>query len=144
AADEHRKPVAILQDLPGPKIRIGTFQNGPVHLVAGEGFTLTTEPVPGDRARVSVNYARLADEVRPGQRLLLADGLVELGIEAVEPPDIRCKVLLGGPLSDHKGVAVPRGAPGIAAFTEEDRELLLEGARYGRGHGRPVLCPKPG
>ena len=131
AADALGKPVAILQDLPGPKIRIGTFQHGPVHLRADEEFTLTTEPVPGDRTRVSVNYAHLSDEVRPGQRLLLADGLVELRIEAVEKPDIRCKVLLGGMLSDHKGVAVPRGAAGIAAFTEKDRDLLLEGLGMG-------------
>ncbi len=131
AADDLGKPVAILQDLPGPKIRIGTFQHGPVHLGVGDGFTLTTEPVPGSRTRVSVNYARLPEEVRPGQRLLLADGLVELGIEAVEPPVIRCKVLLGGQLSDHKGITVPRGAPGINAFTEKDGELLLDGIDMG-------------
>lgn len=131
AADDLGKPVAILQDLPGPKIRIGTFRHGPVHLGAGEDFTLTTEPVPGDRARVSVNYARLPEEIRPGQRLLLADGLVELRIDAVEPPEIRCKVLLGGALSDHKGITVPRGAKGINAFTEKDRELLLEGLDMG-------------
>lgn len=131
AADDLGKPVAILQDLPGPKIRIGTFQHGPVHLGAGDDFTLTTEPVPGSRARVSVNYAGLTDEVQPGQRLLLADGLVELRIEAVEPPEIRCKVLLGGSLSDHKGITVPRGAKGINAFTAKDQELLLEGLDMG-------------
>ncbi|MDE2825112.1 MAG: pyruvate kinase [Gemmatimonadota bacterium] len=131
AADDLGKPVAILQDLPGPKIRIGTFQHGPVHLGAGDDFTLTTSPVPGSRARVSVNFAGLPEEVRPGQRLLLADGLVELRIEAVEPPDIRCKVILGGSLSDHKGITVPRGATGINAFTEKDRELLLEGLDMG-------------
>lgn len=131
AADDLGKPVAILQDLPGPKIRIGTFQHGPVQLDAGDDFTLTTEPVPGSRASVSVNYAGLPKEVRPGPRLLLADGLVELHIEAVEPPDIRCKVLLGGSLSDHKGITVPRGAKGINAFTDKDRELLLEGLDMG-------------
>ena len=131
AAAELGKPVAILQDLPGPKIRIGTFGNGPVRLEAGDRFTLTTAPVAGDRNRVTVNYARLAGEVHPGQRLLLADGLVELNIETVKPPDIRCKVLLGGTLSDHKGITVPRGATGIAAFTHKDQELLLEGLDMG-------------
>lgn len=131
AADDLGKPVAILQDLPGPKIRIGTFQHGPVRLGVGDDFSLTTKPVPGDRARVSVNYTRLPEDVRPGQRLLLADGLVELRIEAVEPPEIRCKVLLGGSLSDFKGITVPRGATGINAFTEKDRELLLEGLDMG-------------
>ena len=67
------KPLAILQDLPGPKIRIGTFQDGPIHLSAGSSFTLTTEQTPGDQQRVSVNYPLLADEVSPGQHLLLAD-----------------------------------------------------------------------
>lgn len=131
AAEELGKPVAVLQDLPGPKIRIGTFKNGPVQLGVGERFTLTTESVPGDHTRVSVNYAHLTGEVHPGQNLLLADGLIELSIEAVEPPDIRCKVLLGGSLSDHKGITVPRGATGIAAFTEKDRCLLLEGLDMG-------------
>lgn len=131
AADDLGKPVAILQDLPGPKIRIGTFQHGPVRLGVGDDFSLTAEPVPGDRARVSVNYTGLPNEVRPGQRLLLADGLIELRIEAVEPPEIRCKVLLGGSLSDYKGITVPRGATGINAFTEKDRELLLEGLDMG-------------
>ena len=78
-----------------------------------------------------MNYAHLTGEVHPGQNLLLADGLIELSIEAVEPPDIRCKVLLGGSLSDHKGITVPRGATGIAAFTEKDRCLLLEGLDMG-------------
>lgn len=131
AAGDLGKPVAVLQDLPGPKIRIGTFRDGPVTLGAGEELTLTTDYVPGDRTRVPVNYAQLADEVRAGQRLLLADGLVELHIQAVEPPDIRCKVLLGGILSDHKGITVPRGASGIAAFTEKDRDLLVEGLDMG-------------
>ncbi len=131
AADDVGKPVAVLQDLPGPKIRIGKFKDGPVRLGVGDGFTLTADPVPGDRTRVSVNYARLADEVRSGQRLLLADGVVELRIEAVEPPEIRCRVLLGGTLSDHKGITVPRGATGIAAFTENDRDLLLAGLDMG-------------
>lgn len=131
AAGDLGKPVAVLQDLPGPKIRIGTFRDGPVALGAGEEITLTTDRVPGDRTRIPVNYAQLADEVRAGQRLLLADGLVELRIQAVDPPDIRCKVLLGGILSDHKGITVPRGASGIAAFTEKDRDLLVEGLDMG-------------
>jgi len=131
AAVELGKPVAVLQDLPGPKIRIGTFEDGPVQLGAGDAFALTTDPVCGDRTRVSVNYARLAEEVRPGQRLLLADGLVELAIETVVPPDIRCRVVLGGSLSDHKGITVPRGTKGIDAFTEKDRGLLMEGLGMG-------------
>ena len=128
---ETGKPLAILQDLPGPKIRIGTFQDGPIQLMVGSRFTLTTEQAPGDRSRVSVNYPLLADEVRPGQHLLLADGLVELQIDEVFPPEIHCTVLLGGPLSNQKGVSVPHGALSISAFTERDRSLLIEGLSMG-------------
>ena len=125
------KPIAILQDLPGPKIRIGTFQAGPIHLSVGAHFILTTEEVNGDKRRVSVNYKRLAEEVNPGQHLLLADGIIELHIDAVEPPEIHCTVILGGPLSNQKGISVPRGALSISAFTDRDRELLLEGIDMG-------------
>ncbi len=125
------KPIAILQDLPGPKIRIGTFQAGLIHLSVGAHFTLTTEEVNGDKRRVSVNYNRLAEEVNPGQHLLLADGIIELQIDAVEPPEIHCTVILGGPLSNQKGSSVPRGALSISAFTDRDRELLLAGIDMG-------------
>jgi len=131
AAEDLAKTVAVLQDLPGPKIRIGKFKDRAVYLRVGERFNLTTAPVLGDKNSVSVNYSQLAEEVCPGQRLLLADGMIELNIEAVEPPNIRCKVLLGGLLSDHKGITVPRGAMGIAAFTGKDRTLLLEGLNMG-------------
>lgn len=125
------KPLAILQDLPGPKLRIGTFTDGSIELAVGDKFTLTTEPVSGDTRCVSVNYDKLADEVKPGDHLLLADGIIELEIEAVEPPEIHCSVLLGGTLSNQKGISVPRGALSIAAFTEKDRSLLLDGIEMG-------------
>jgi pyruvate kinase len=125
------KPVAILQDLPGPKIRLGAFREGTIQLSTGDQFTITTAEVLGDQQRVSVSYARLADEVRPGQTLLLADGTVELKIEAVTPPDIRCRVIVGGVLSNHKGVAVPRGTLSVSAFTEQDRVHLLTGLDMG-------------
>ncbi|MBI2358052.1 MAG: pyruvate kinase, partial [Deltaproteobacteria bacterium] len=106
---ELEKSVAILQDLPGPKIRIGSFRNGSIRLHAGDRFILTAEEVPGDRERASVNYPRLPEEVRSGQTILLADGTVELQVESVAPPDIICRVIVGGALSEHKGVTVPRG-----------------------------------
>ena len=79
------KPVAILQDLPGPKIRLGAFQQETILLRAEERFTITTADIVGDQQRVSVNYPQFAMEVRPGQTLLLADGTVELAIEEVSP-----------------------------------------------------------
>lgn len=130
-AAEVGKPVAILQDLPGPKLRLGAFQEGTVHLSSGDRFTITTAEVSGDQQSVSVNYPRFADEVRPGQTLLLADGTVELKIEAVAPPEIQCRVVVGGALSSHKGVAVPRGTLSVSAFTEQDRLHLLAGLEMG-------------
>ena len=130
-AAEVGKPVAILQDLPGPKIRIGTFRDGSIQLSMGGRFTLTTADVPGDQERVSVNYPQLPSEIRPGQTLLLADGMIELQIEAVAPPEIHCRVVLGGALSSRKGVTVPRGALSLAAFTEQDQTLLLSGLKMG-------------
>ena len=115
------KPVAILQDLPGPKIRLGAFQQEPISLRAEERFTITTADIVGDQQRVSVNYPQFAMEVRPGQTLLLADGTVELAIEEVSPPDIHCRVVLGGELSSHKGISVPRGTLTLPAFTTEDQ-----------------------
>lgn len=125
------KPLGILADLPGPKIRISNFGDGSVSLKIGDPFTLTTVPVKGDRRRVSVNYPLLAHEVRPGQHLLLADGIVELRIDAVAPPDIHCTVVLGGTLSNQKGLSVPRGGLSLSAFTEQDRVLFRHGLDMG-------------
>lgn len=130
-ATELGKPVAILQDLPGPKIRLGTFRHGAVQLRAGDRFIITTAAVEGDVRRVSVNYPQLADEVAAGQTLLLADGAVELQIDRVMPPEIHCRVVVGGELSNHKGVTVPRGALNLSAFTREDRVHVQTGLDMG-------------
>ncbi len=130
-AAELGKPVAILQDLPGPKIRLGKFRDGSIELSNGDLFTLTTERFEGDQGRASVNYSKLATEVRAGQTVLLADGNVELKIESVSKSEIHCRVISGGVLSNHKGVNVPRGAFSIGAFTPQDRKLLLAGLETG-------------
>ncbi len=130
-AAELGKPVAILQDLPGPKIRLGVFRGGKIELSNGDLFTLTTEWVEGDQTRASVNYPKLATEVRRGQTILLADGNVELKIDSVSKSEIHCRVISGGVLSNHKGVNVPRGALSIGAFTVQDRKLLLAGLETG-------------
>jgi pyruvate kinase len=130
-AEEIEKPVAILQDLPGPKIRLGVFKDGSVELRAGDRFCLTAAEVPGDHTRASVNYSKLPDEVRPGQSILLADGTVELEAESVSPPNIVCRVVLGGVLTSQKGVNVVGGTSSRRAFTERDAELLLCGIAAG-------------
>jgi len=130
-AEEMEKPVAILQDLPGPKIRLGVFKDGSVELHAGDRFCLTADDVPGDCNRASVNYSKLPDEVSRGQSILLADGTVELEVESVIPPNIVCRVVLGGTLTSHKGVSVIGGASNLRAFTERDQKLLLCGVQAG-------------
>ena len=102
-AEEIEKPVAILQDLPGPKIRLGIFKDGSVELHAGDRFCLTADEVPGDCSRASVSYSKLPEEVSRGQSILLADGTVELEVESVTPPNIVCRVVLGGTLQATKG-----------------------------------------
>jgi pyruvate kinase len=130
-AEETGKPVAILQDLPGPKIRLGVFKDGSVELHAGDRFRLTTEEVPGDHEHASVSYSKLPDEVGPGQSILLADGTVELEVESVTRSEIVCRVVLGGVLTSHKGVSVVGGASSLRAFTERDQKLLLCGLEAG-------------
>ncbi|HXV78740.1 MAG TPA: pyruvate kinase [Candidatus Binatia bacterium] len=129
--EELKKPVAILQDLPGPKIRIGSFKENSVQLHAGETFTLTTDEVPGDERRVSVSYDRLPEELRKDQTILLADGAIEFKVENIKSREIDCRVIVGGSLSSHKGVNVPRGAVNLAAFTDKDREFLSVGLEMG-------------
>ena len=93
------KPVAILQDLQGPKIRVGMIANGLVQLQPGQQFILTSDQVPGDQNRASVSLESLPQEVKVGHPILLADGNIELRVERVAPPDIYCRVVVGGPLS---------------------------------------------
>ena len=130
-AKELKKPVAILQDLPGPKIRIGTFEQKSIQLRTGAIFTLTTADVIGDERRVSVTYDRLPQELRKDQTILLADGAVELRVENLKPREIDCRVIVGGALSSRKGVNVPRGAVNLSAFTDKDREFLSIGMDMG-------------
>lgn len=113
------KVVAVLGDLCGPKIRIGTFASGPIELVAGQRFMLTHEAVLGDSARVSMSYP-LASDLRPGDILLLDDGLLRLRVERVLAPEVTCVVESGGPLSDKKGINIPGVALSVPSFTEKD------------------------
>ena len=103
-SNDVNKPVAILQDLQGPKIRIGTFKDGPVSLSEGKKFTLTTSPIAGNAERVSVSYPEFAEDVRAGDTILLDDGLINLTVDEVNDTDVICTVKFGGILSDHKGL----------------------------------------
>lgn len=132
-ADEHRaavadiraaarragRPVAILGDLSGPKIRCGTFANGPVELAEGQGFTLTTREVPGDAREVWCTYP-LWKDLHEGDTVLLDDGLLRFRVSAVHGEDVDCIVEIGGTLSDRKGINVPGARLSTPALTEKD------------------------
>jgi pyruvate kinase len=125
------KPVAILQDLQGPKIRIGVIESGFVTLQPGQEFVLTANNVPGDAARVSVSLPSLPQEVKVGHPILLADGNIELRVERIAPPDIYCRVIVGGLLSSHKGINLPGSEVHVDSLTKKDREDILVGLEEG-------------
>jgi len=131
ASERLGKPVAILQDLAGPKIRVGKVREGGVELKGGQEFVLTVREILGDERGVSVNYPSLPKEVRPGDTILLADGQIDLQVLGIEGPDIRCRVVIGGTLTSHKGMNFPTGTIRASAFTEQDREDLLFGIKNG-------------
>jgi pyruvate kinase len=125
------KPIAILQDLQGPKIRLGTFVDGGVVLRRGDSFVLTTETVPGTAARASISYGGFAQDVKPGDRVLIDDGRIALDVEEVRGNDVMARVATGGVVKDHKGVNLPRTTLRLPALTEKDREDLAFGLRLG-------------
>ena len=128
---ELRLPLAILQDLQGPKIRLGTFQGGRAQLVKGAEFSLTTRPVVGTAALASTTYDRLPQDVKAGDRLLLVDGLIELTALEVGADTVRCRVVIGGEIGDHKGINLPGVAVSATAMTPKDREDLAFGISQG-------------
>jgi pyruvate kinase len=125
------RPVAILQDLAGPKIRTGPIAAGEVKLEPGQILTLTGREVPGDAVEVSVTYRDLPRDVRGGDTLLLADGALELKVAEVLSEDIRCRVVIGGPLSSHKGINLASRSIRAPALTDKDRDDLTFGILHG-------------
>jgi pyruvate kinase len=123
--------VAIMADLPGPKMRVGAIDPEPIDLRRGDAFTLTALDEPGTAERVSVSFKRLPLVVKPGDRLFLNDGLVQLKVDAVEADDVRCHVVVGGELRSKKGLNLPGIDLGISAFTEHDRACLAFALEHG-------------
>ncbi len=130
-ADRMKQPVAILQDLSGPKIRVGKVKEGGVELRRGENFFLTNQEIMGDERGVSVNYAPLPDEVKPGDTILLSDGTIELQVLKSDGQKIQCRVMVGGVLTSQKGVNFPTRSILASAFTEKDHQDLLFGIQHG-------------
>ncbi len=127
------QPVGILQDLQGPKIRLGRFENGSIILNKGDRYTLTSLPTPGTQEISAVTYDRLAQEVPEGATIMLDDGRVEMTVEAVDRPNqaLHCRVVVGGPLSNNKGVNFPGVYLSIKALTDKDRKDLTFGLDQG-------------
>lgn len=130
--EELGKPVAILLDTKGPEIRTGVLKDDKkVMLKEGENFVLTTEEIEGDEKRVSITYDGLIDDVEPGKRILIDDGLIELEVKSTTNNEITCTILNGGELGSRKGVNVPNVSVRLPALTEKDKEDIIFGVEQG-------------
>ncbi len=125
------RPVAILVDLAGPRVRVGAVVGGEVTLESGRRIVLTTRGVEGTSETVSITYHGLPGDVKPGDSVFLSDGTIELVVEEVTTEDVVCRVVVGGPLGSHKGLNVPARALRVAALSDQDRRDLAFGV--GRG-----------
>jgi pyruvate kinase len=121
---EYGRPIGILVDLQGPKLRVGKFANNPAALIKGETFTLDADPTPGDAARVELPHPEIFTAVEPGHALLLDDGKIRLVATAVEDRRIVTRVEVGGKLSDRKGVSLPDTTIPFSALAAKDRSDL--------------------
>ncbi len=124
------KSVAIIQDLAGPKIRIGRIKAGKIILHSGDNFILTDKPIVGNNQAVSVSYPGFSQEVRPGDSLLLADGALELEVIETDEHNVKCRVIIGGPLSSYKGVNIPSRSLKVLSLTEKDKQDLEFGLKH--------------
>ena len=126
-------PIPVLIDLCGPKIRIGKLRKEPLFLHRGDIVVLTTKEGK-DQSKIPVNYPNLHKEVKKGEVILLADGALRLKVKKVSGEDIICEVLVGGPLTSHKGVNLPHTKLSVPALTEKDKEdvkfAVEEGADF--------------
>src|SRR5262245_44461014 len=124
AARETGRRVAIMADLPGPKMRLGKIDPEPIYVLPGAHFTLTSEDVVGNAQRASTTFQQLPQVVKPGNRIFLNDGIVQLVVDRVAGNDVECTVVVGGELRSRKGLNLPGIDLGISAFTEHDRVCL--------------------
>ncbi|MCM2576519.1 pyruvate kinase [Streptomyces meridianus] len=131
ASEETGRSVGILADLQGPKIRLGTFCDGPVLLECGDDFTITVEDVQGDRSSCGTTHAGLPADVRTGELVLVDDGRVTLEVTGIDGPRVRTRVVEGGLVSDHKGLNLPGVAVSVPALSEKDVDDLRWALRAG-------------
>ena len=128
--------VTILQDLQGPKIRVGDLKDGKVTLLEGQTITFTTRPILGDHEVIPVDYTGFTRNVQPGGRILLSDGQMELQVSEVSEESVKARVILGGILTPRKGINLPGVRLDVPCFTEKDESDL----QFGMAHGIDVVA----
>jgi pyruvate kinase len=132
AAKKRNRMTPIIADLQGPKIRTGRLEGGqPVILLAGAGVRLTNQPVLGNAAVISIDYPTLAEDVNPGDRILINDGAIELRVTGIEAEDVICEIVSGGLLAERKGVNVPSATLKLPSITSKDKEDLRFALKHG-------------
>src|ERR687894_3088909 len=124
ASDRTGRAVAVLADLQGPKIRLGTFADGPVQWETGSRVCITVDDAEGTAERVSAAYKGLAADAKVGDRLLIDDGKLALSVVGIDGPDVWCLVVEGGEVSNNKGLSLPGVAVSVPALSEKDEEDL--------------------
>ncbi len=127
---EKNIPLPILLDTKGPEFRIRTFKEGKIFLREGDRFTFTTEEIEGDETRVSVSYKNICKDMVPGDRILLNNGLMVFEVESVCEPDVVCKVVIGGELSNRKSMFFPEKQLDLVYLSEQDKADLLFGIQH--------------
>jgi pyruvate kinase len=125
------KRLAIMADLPGPKMRIGKLESEPIELSSRDKLTLTSETIIGNEKRISVSFERLPAVVKPGDIIFLNDGIIQIKVESVDGSEVHCEVLVGGELRSHKGLNLPGIELGIRAFTDHDYECMKSALENG-------------
>jgi pyruvate kinase len=136
ASDDAGAGIAVLADLQGPKIRLGTFEAGQADLMQGQIFTITTRAVPGDAEICSTTYAGLPHDVREGDEILIDDGHITLQAVKITSTDVVCKVLVGGRISNNKGINLPGVVVSVPALSDKDVEDL----RWALGAGVDIVA----
>ncbi|HEX9973038.1 MAG TPA: pyruvate kinase [bacterium] len=124
------KPIPILQDLQGPKLRVGKIKNGAVELKKGQTIVITTDDIIGDDHLISTTYKHLPNDVQVGDMILLDDGLIQLKAKEIKADHVTCQIIEGGVLSNHKGMNLPGIHISQPSFTEKDRDDLTFGIEH--------------
>ena len=129
--EQKKAPIAIMLDTKGPEFRIGTFENGKIMLKEGDPFTFTTEDIAGNEQRVSVSFKGICEQLFPGDKILLNNGLMVFEVTEVKAPDVICKTIIGGELSNRKSMFFPDKELDMVYLSEQDKSDIAFGVEQG-------------